>query len=486
MNLSPSLGRLVPDSRSDRAAIGALAVLLVCGGALRLWLMLAQRPGFLGYTDSQAYVQAADTVLFGDTLRPAGYPVFLRLVHVFDTDLSGTIVAQHGLGMATAVLLFLAVRRVGVSRWWALLPAALVLLSGPQVFLEHAVMSESLFGFLQAAAIYCAIRALTGEAIPWTIAAGLLIGAGACVRTLGLLLIPVLAVWVAASLSGPRRRRILLVGAAIAATLLPLGVYVVEQRGETGYTGLTKAGGWNLYGRAAPFADCDRFDPPDGTRRLCERRPEDRRPGPNSYIFDGSESPAHRAFDGPFAASSDESGRVNAFARAALLGQPLDWLDHVVTEDLPRYVATERTVRRGQGQGFDALIDTLVDGPNAGQGLAAGANYYTTPGQFLLRGRIDALRSYESITRVGGPVFVILFLLALCGLFAAPGHERRAALLLGAVAAVGLLGPPATLFFDARYAMPAFGPLAASAALGGYVALRRLRRRDPTTRASTV
>jgi len=486
MNLSPSLGRLVPESRSDRAAVGALAALLVCSAALRLWIMLAHRPGFLGYTDSQAYIQAADTVLFGDTLRPAGYPIFLRLVHVVDTNLSSAILAQHGLGMATAVLLFLAVRRVGVSRWWALLPVAVVLLSGPQLFLEHAVMSESLFGFLQAAAIYCAVRALTGEAIPWTVAAGLLVGASACVRTLGLLLIPVLVIWVAGSLLGTRRRKILLAGVALAATLLPLGVYVLEQRGETGYTGLTKAGGWNLYGRVAPFADCDRFDPPEGTRRLCERRPEDRRPGPNSYIFDGSESPAHRAFDDPFAASSDESGRVRAFARAALLGQPLDWLDHVVTEDLPRYVATERIVRPGQGQGYEALMDTLVEGPNAGQALAAGTTYYTTPGQFTRQRQLDTLRSYETATRISGAIFIALFLLAIGGIFAAPGQERRVALLLGAVAAVGLLGPPATLFFDARYAVPAFGPLAASAALGGYVALRRIRRRDPTTRASTV
>ena len=476
----------MPESRRERVALGALAAMLALGAALRLALMLAQRPGFLGYTDSQAYLQAADTVLFGDALRPAGYPVFLRLVHVFDANLSFSTLVQHGLGLATGVLLYLTVRRVGVSRWWALLPVAIVSFSGPQLFLEHAVMSESLFGFLQAAALYCAIRALSGNAIAWTAAAGLLVGASACVRTLGLLLIPVFAIWAAAALPQAPRRRILLTAATTVAAVLPLGAYVIEQNRETGYTGMTRAGSWNLYGRVAPFADCERFDPPQGTRPLCEKLPEDQRPGPSVYIFDGAQSPAQRAFDDPFAATSENNARVGDFARAALLGQPLDWLDHVVTEDLPRYVVTDRNVRLGQGQGFDALVDNLVDGPNAPNAVGAAAGYFATSGQFSRPGLLDALRSYEAATRVNGPVFVLLFLLAIGGVFAASRLERAAAALLGAVTLVGLLGPPATLFYDARYAVPAFGPLAASAALGGYVALRWSRRRSAGPDAGVI
>ena len=403
LRLPPSLVTRWPESRGDRAAVGALAALLVSGAGLRLWLMVAQRPGFLGYTDSQAYIQAADTVLFGDTLRPAGYPFFLRLVHVADANLSAPILTQHALGLATAVLLYLALRRVDVSRWWALVPVAVVVLAGPQLFLEHAVMSESLFGFLQAAAIYCSIRALPGGAVGWAVAAGLFVGASACVRTLGLLLIPVFGIWVAASPQVWRGRRILLAGAATAAALLPLGLYVIGQNAETGHTGLTRAGGWNLYGRVAPFADCERFDPPSGTSALCERRPENQRPGPAVYIFDAGESPAQRAFDDPFAATSENSARVGSFARAALLGQPFDWLDHVVTEDLPRYVSAERMVRPGQGQGYKDLTITLVDGPNAPNAFGAGANYYSTPGQYRREGALDALRSYESATRIAGP-----------------------------------------------------------------------------------
>jgi hypothetical protein len=158
-------------------------------------------------------------------------------------------------------------------------------------------------------------------------------------------------------------RRLIRGGATLAATLVVVVAYVAYQESETGYTGLTRAGAWNMYGRAGPFADCDRFTPPDGTRRLCEDTPEDERQGPNSYIF-GPDTPAIQAFGSPFEATQEQHDRVGEFARAALVNQPFDWLDHVVTEDLVRCVASDRIVREGgQGLSFDGLQDVLVTGP---------------------------------------------------------------------------------------------------------------------------
>ena len=44
--------------------------------------------------------------------------------------------------------------------------------------------------------------------------------------------------------------------------------------------------GWNLYARAAPFADCSKFTAPAGTEILCEQRPPSERPGPFGYVWD--------------------------------------------------------------------------------------------------------------------------------------------------------------------------------------------------------
>jgi hypothetical protein len=284
---------------------------------------------------------------------------------------------------------------------------------------------------------------------------------------------------------GSWRRRLLRGGATVAATLTVLVPYVIAHESETGHTGLTRAGAWNLYGRVGPFADCGRFTPPDGTRVLCERRPEGDRPGPNSYVF-GPGTPAVRAYGGLFDATQDQNERLGDFARTALLNQPLDWLDHVVTEDLVRYVASDRVVRdAGQGLSFDGLQDLLLNGPQAGETSEEIARWYSTSGQYLNADRLDSFFSYERATRVVGPFFVILALLAFAGLVLARGERLRGAWLFALIALVSIVGPPATLFYDARYAIPAFGPLAAAAAVGGAVAWGRLAaaRRPATTPA---
>jgi hypothetical protein len=49
------------------------------------------------------YVTAAPLGVFHDAQRPAGYPIFLRLVHLFSESLSFTILVQHALGVATGL-----------------------------------------------------------------------------------------------------------------------------------------------------------------------------------------------------------------------------------------------------------------------------------------------------------------------------------------------------------------------------------------------
>lgn len=474
----------LPAGRRERLALAALALVLAAGAALRLLFMLAQRPALLGYPDTQAYLGGGGAGFFGDVLRPSGYPMFLRAVKQVSDELAFATVVQHGLGLAAAVLLFLAARRAGAGRWWALLPAAALALGGTELFLEHAPLTEGPFAFVQAAAVYAALRAASGErhAWAWGLAAGLLAGYGATVRTFGLGLVPLVVLWLLLAAPARERARRLVPGAAaLLGAVLVLGAYVVGQERKTGFTGYTQAGNWNLYGRAATFADCQAFTPPRGTSVLCEKRPPAERESANTYIFSTTDSPAIKAFGVPFYAGRKANERLGAFARAAFLHQPLDWLGLVVTEELPRYWNPDRSFRRGQGLGGDALVEALTS-PSAGQAAAIAAKYWDTQGTFLRRGLYNRLVDYEEVTRVRGVLFVVLVVLA--GLAPLLARPRRGPLLLFLLTLAGLLGPPLFLYFDARYTVPALGPLAAAAAVGGAalsarIGERRARRAEP-------
>src|SRR5262245_17679955 len=94
-------------------------------------------PTFLGDTDVWQYVATAAAAIYGDPVHPAGYAMFLRLLRPFSSSVLFPTAVQHALGLVCAWLLYDAARRVGASRWWALLPAAVIALSLDQVVTEH-------------------------------------------------------------------------------------------------------------------------------------------------------------------------------------------------------------------------------------------------------------------------------------------------------------------------------------------------------------
>ncbi len=67
------------------------------------------------------------------------------------------------------------------------------------------------------------------------------------------------------------------------------------------------------------------------------------------------------------------------------------------------------------------------------------------------------------------------FALAVFGLVALRGPARRVAALFATVTLALVLLPVATVSYDVRYATPAYGPLAAAAALGLGALLARVR-----------
>jgi hypothetical protein len=233
---------------ADRWALVALAVLVLGGIGLRLMLLTATSPAFIGFPDGSWYMIAARDNIFlnaaGNTSPwPAGYSVFLALTHALNEQLSFTILLHHLLGIGTGLVLFMTVRRVAPAGW-GLIPAAVVLLAGPQLFLEHAPMPEALFAFMCAGLVYVLTRTMETGSLPWALLAGALAAAAGCVRLVGLPLIAVAVLWLLGSVRGPLRHRLVVAAVAALAASLLLGVYLSQMKRETGYGGpaLTRLG----------------------------------------------------------------------------------------------------------------------------------------------------------------------------------------------------------------------------------------------------
>jgi hypothetical protein len=471
--------------RGERVALAGLALLLVAGIALRVVAMYGYRPAFIGYPDTREYALGADGDLWADPFRTVGYPVFLRLLHVFSDHLSLVVAVQHLLGIATALLLYGAVRRAGGPAWLGLLPAGVVLLGGDHVLFEHAVLTETLYTFLIAAALYAGVGALDGSVATWPALAGLLLGLAATVRIAGLLLVPLLALWMLLVPGRPRARltRVAATAGAGGAVLL---TYLVIAHAETDHWSFARTGAYNFYGRVSSFADCDEFDEPAGTEVLCNEEPPHERRAPQWYIFTG---PAATQLGYPEVEQSRETmDDLRTFSRRAVLAQPLDWLD-ASARDFARYVSPDsfgRPSNTPTARDYRRLLNHPVGIPTNYQEVD---DYWAIPGVRFRKPLFDFLKDYENVTAVEGPPMAIFLVLTLAAPFALRGRERRAALLLGGMGLAILVIPVATINYDGRLGIPAYGPLAAAAALGAWGVgsrIRRARRGRPAAGAAAA
>lgn len=441
----------------SRAPLVAFGALLLAAIAIRFWFMASYRPAFMGFPDSQTYVLTAGTNLWFDTLRPAGYPIFLRIVHFVNDNLSAVTLVQHAIGIATALLLYRTVLHSGGGRWPALLPVAVVGFGGEQVFLEHAVMSETLFTFLVVLALFLATRMLTRPSLAAAALAGLCLGAATTVRPVSLLLIAALPVCLVATaaLRGHGRRLAL---ASVAGALLVLGPYLFASADATGTLSLTRTAGWDLYGRTAPIADCTRFQPPAGTAALCETKPERLRGTFDDYLFEDP-SPARRAF-GVFPRGD---AKLKQFALATIWNEPLDYLG-VVAKEMVRYGSPTAFDTPPSHYFREGLFLALTQRDKEAAAQVDISRYYATNG--FLRRNEGALLDYGTTLNMTGTPMALLFLLALIAPFRRRGLPRRAWAVLMACSFLLLLVPAAVAHTEPRYGVPAYGLLATAAAIG--------------------
>lgn len=452
---------------------------------MRLLFLLAWRPAFFGFPDTVSYVGLAMEHLWVDPTREVGYPLFLRELHaLFPGHLTWVIALQHIFGLASAVLLFFAVRRAGGPVSLGLLPAAVVALNGAEMFLEHSPLTESLFIFLLSLGIYLAVSAVGARLPIWAALAGLAFGLANTVRVVALPLIVILLAWLLFCSGGAWRQRLLATACATLCTLAVLIPYAVVQHKHTEYWGVTTpAGAWNLYARVASFANCHDFTPPPGTSALCESTPPAQRTtSVEQYDFDPA-TPAYIAFGkgaGPFWSTQASNRKIATWTRAVILHQPLEYLG-TIFEGLLAYVTPTKVMfsnRVAVGAGFDAFYHEILFDPQEMEiARQERLDFYGVNGYKTNPSLMSFLFDYETVMRPDGVLMALLMLLTFFAPFLPRGRPRQIGLLLFLLAWTSLVTPVASHQWDARVAIPPLGPVSAAAALGLWQIGRLARKR---------
>jgi hypothetical protein len=338
--ISPSRrGRLVGRCRRHAFFLGLAVVALIARGLV----IAAYRPALMYLGDSAAYLDQAWTGLWPADWRPAGYPMFLRLV-AGQAHLTCLVVIQQLLTFATGVGVYLVGLRV-VRRPWAAALLALPALLAPWVLdLGQFVLADSLYGTVTLAGVLliaaaCARAGAAGGGAggepprrpspspALAAAAGLLLGASLTIRTVGygpLAVGAVILAVVGARSGGPRRRGGASQGGAsqgevrqgevrqertrraggrhgtvwhgavrrgaaalvpfVLAASAPVFAYSGWSLSEGRSFAVSAHSGFFLYGRVAPFADCSELSEPR-LRTLCDPRPVAERSQPDAYLW---------------------------------------------------------------------------------------------------------------------------------------------------------------------------------------------------------
>src|SRR5262245_46683609 len=235
-----------------------ISILLAAGLALRVLAQVGYHPALI-YVDTLKY-------LYGDYpgSEPLGYTGILKLI-LLAGGLGVVALAQHLIGLATAVVLYIVLLRRGAAPWLAALAAAPLLLDAYQVQMEQMIMPEALFEAMIVAGLAVLLwrPAVTVRA---AVAAGLVLGSSAVIKQLGVaLVLPAVAYLLVIGIGW--RRSAATSGALIAAFLLPVLGYCGVSYAKTGHFWLARR--QPLTGRLAAAADCATLRLPASVRPLC-------------------------------------------------------------------------------------------------------------------------------------------------------------------------------------------------------------------------
>ena len=245
------------------------------------------------------------------------------------------------MGLLVAVMIYaLARHRFGTPTWLAAVMTLPVLYDGFEIQLEHLIMSDTLFLFLAMAAVLVLLwsplpplraAGARGRSVPWwrsswarCALAGALLGVSAIVRTTGLPLIAIFAVYLLLCFGMGRAGWRTLVSGVVAFVVLAFAGRWLGYAGwydlQHGEFTMSDSTGVFLYSRVMTFADCSQMQLPPDLLSLCTAVPPAQRPIAQAYIWTPA-SPLHR-FPAPMFSALPNT-LAQQFAIKAIEAQPL-------------------------------------------------------------------------------------------------------------------------------------------------------------------
>jgi len=479
-------------SRPARAGRGlrrhwVFAALLVLGAALRAVVFAAYYPALI-FPDSVRYLQYAHNFTAGqwsvDALRQSGYSVLI-IPAVLLHGLWIVPLAQHLVGLATAVLVYAVLIRFGVRTWLAAVAAIPVLFDPLQLVLEQYVLADVWTIFLVVAALVILVwrreqenawrrdkgseprlegpEKTAQDRRGWLPAAacGLLLGLAVTFRDEVLIMIVPAVLYVLVAVR-PRRRLLTRLAALTGCFLIPVAGYLGWFDASHGQWNFTTFSGAFLYGRVADFASCQGLNLPAYEKPLCPTQPTALR---NADFYTWNPQSPQWTFHPPAGMSRDAV--VRDFSLRVLRHQPLAYADAAARDFIygfspvrgagpeqysPAYLQFHTFVRPDR-QAYASIAALGYQAPTLRPGLAA---FLTDYGRWFY---------------VPGPVFAAGLVLGLGGLAVSQARRRNkttrdAGLLFTASAVLVLIPPAAFATFDWRYQLPQLSLIPVAAILG--------------------
>jgi hypothetical protein len=423
-----------------------LLVLMLLGAALRGVVLAAYHPALI-FPDSVRYVQYAHNFAHGhwapDGERQSGYSILI-IPPVALNALWLIPLVQHLAGLATAVLTYAVLIRLGARRWLAALATIPVLFDPLQLILEQYVLADIWTMLLLFAALAILVWG-QGITAKTAAVAGLLLGLAVTFRDQELIMIIPAAVFVIATAGNSARQRLRRLAALLAAFAVPVAGYLGWFDASHGHWNFSTFTGAFLYGRVADFADCTGLTIPAYEQPLCPTQPAKDRV---ADFYTWNPASPQWTFTPPRGRSRDSV--VEDFSLRILEHQPLAYAGAVVSDF--RYGFSPV---RGPGPEHYPLADYLRFPEHIKPDTQANASLAAIgikPPKSR-PGIAGFLRGYGTYFYIPGPVFAAALLLGLAGSLI-PRRRSSACILFTASAILVLIPPALFATFDWRYQLP--------------------------------
>ena len=223
--------------------------------------------------DSFSYMQEGTHFNLGQ-LRPAGYPILLRVLQPFHSLLLVTTL-QHLMGIGLGVIIYGVLRTRGLPAWGATLAAVPTLFDSRQIWLESSILPDTLFTFVLMIAV--AILIVRPRPVIWqAVIVGLLVAWASIIRGNGAPVFVIVLAFLAIQRVGWK-----VITACLAAFAVPLAGYALVFFADYGQLNITNSTGMFLWSRTMSFANCAIIKPPADLVPLCpQNQPHPTAPAP--------------------------------------------------------------------------------------------------------------------------------------------------------------------------------------------------------------